>query len=118
MEYSCLRELFETIDSMDAKGFVEYLCDDAVFRFSNRARVCGKDNIINSVEEFFSSIKGLKHRLDTTLFEGSSVMCNGEVTYTRKDDSEITLPFANVMKLQGEKVKEYLIYIEIAPLFA
>jgi hypothetical protein len=45
------------------------------------------------------------------------VFCEGEVTYTRKDRSEITLPSFNLLKMQDGKVREYLIYADVTPLY-
>jgi hypothetical protein len=45
-------------------------------------------------------------------------VCEGEVTYRRHDNSEITLPFADAFDLRGDLISGYRIYIDIAPLFA
>jgi hypothetical protein len=42
----------------------------------------------------------------------------GVVTYTRLDGTEITLPFADTMVLRGDRIAEYYIYLDIAPLYA
>jgi len=43
---------------------------------------------------------------------------HGEVTYTRHDGSRVTLPFANVFRLRDDLISEYLIYADLAPLYA
>ncbi len=45
-------------------------------------------------------------------------MCEGLVTYTRLDGSQVTIPFVNVFYLRGDKIARYLIYIDNGPLFA
>ena len=47
-----------------------------------------------------------------------AVALEGVVTYTRLDGSEITLPFADTMVLRGDRIAEYYIYLDIAPLYA
>lgn len=42
----------------------------------------------------------------------------GDVTYTRHDGSSLTLLCANIFKLRGGLIGEYLIYADIPPLFA
>ncbi len=44
-------------------------------------------------------------------------MCQGEVTYERLDGTRLTLPFVNIFGMQSGKIDEYLIYVDIAPLF-
>ena len=113
-----LNNLFDAIDRMDAAGFTSFLTEDAVFRFGNAPQVNGQANIQASVEGFFSSIAGIKHRILNVWENQKSIAIQGEVTYIRKDGKKITLPFANVFKMQGSLIREYLIYIDIAPLFA
>jgi limonene-1,2-epoxide hydrolase len=50
--------------------------------------------------------------------DDNTIVCEGEVTYTRHDGSKITLPFANVFEVKNELITLYRIYIDIGPLFA
>jgi len=45
-------------------------------------------------------------------------VCEGEVTYTRRDGTKVTVPFANVFELRGPLISIYRIYIDNSPLFA
>lgn len=113
-----IEELFSAIDSNDAKRFVEFLTDDAVFRFGSAPAVHGRDAIEQAVSGFFSTISGCRHALHTSWTGPDSFACEGEVTYTRLDGSEVTLPFADIFDLRGEKISGYRIYVDVAPLFA
>jgi ketosteroid isomerase-like protein len=113
-----LRPLFETIDAADASGFSAYLADDAVFRFGNAPAVQGREEIRHAVEQFFASIRHSRHRLGRVWSTVDAVALEGDVTYTRLDGSEITLPFADTMVLRGTQLAEYCIYIDITPLYA
>jgi hypothetical protein len=44
------------------------------------------------------------------------VFVQGEVTYVKHDGSALTLPFVNCFKIRGEKIHEYLIYVDPTPL--
>jgi len=47
------------------------------------------------------------------------VFCRGEVSYERLDGSKAgPFPFFNLFKMRGDKIAEYLIYVDISPLFA
>jgi ketosteroid isomerase-like protein len=110
--------LFTAIDAKDTSSFLEYLTDDALFRFGSAPAARGKGEISAALDGFFSSIKGLTHSLGNVLENESTIVCEGEVAYQRMDDSEVTLPFTNVFEVNGALVSHYKIYIDIAPLYA
>ena len=110
--------LFVAIDSQDGAAFVSFLTDDAVFRFGSAPPVQGRAAVQAAVEGFFASIAGLSHSIDRTLGEGDTHYLEGEDTYTRHDGSQIAIPFVDVFEYEGEKIAEYKIYIDIAPLYA
>ena len=113
-----LGSLFAAIDSKDTEAFLEYLSDDALFRFGSAPAVRGSETIRAAVGGFFDTIKGSSHTLNNTLVNGSALVCEGEVTYQRLNGSELTLPFVNVFELGGKLISHYKIYIDIAPLYA
>jgi hypothetical protein len=43
--------------------------------------------------------------------------CEGEVTYTCHDGTVLSVPFANVFELRGDKFAAYRSYIDISWLF-
>lgn len=110
--------LFGAIDSQNGAAFVEYLTDDAVFCFGSAPAVRGRAAVQEAVDGFFGSIAGLSHAIHKTLQDGDTLVCEGEVTYTRHDGSTITIPFANVFEYEGGLIAQYKIYIDISPLYA
>ncbi len=110
--------LFDAIDAKDAEAFVGYLADDAVFRFGSAPPVQGRDAIREAVDGFFATIAGLSHVVHNALAEDATLVCEGEVTYTRHDGSQVTLPFTDVFEYQGELITHYKIYMDIGPLYA
>lgn len=113
-----MNDLFAAIDRRDADGFVAFLTENASFRFGNAPAVIGRDNIRACVSKFFSQIKGLRHCVLEVLECPGKVICEGEVTYTRLDDKQVTLPFADIFRMQGALIADYRIYIDVSPLFA
>jgi len=110
--------VFASVDATDVEAFLDFFEDDASFRFGNAPAVTGKETIRRTVEGFFASIGGLQHEILEMWFEEQAIICRGDVTYTRTDASEVSLPFASIWKLRGELIEEYLIYIDINPLFS
>jgi ketosteroid isomerase-like protein len=113
-----LKSVMGSVDAKDAERFISHLTDDATFKFANMDPVTGKENIEQAVAGFFDSIKGLSHKLLDTVEQDGTIAMRGEVTYTRHDDSQLTIPFVNFFKINGYKIKEYLIYVDASQLYA
>jgi ketosteroid isomerase-like protein len=111
------KKLFASIDAMDTESFLSFIHEDATFRFGSSPAVSGHAGIRTAVESFFASFAALQHDLQQVIADGDAVACEGEVTYTRHDGSKITLPFVNVLKIDGALILQYRVYIDIAPLF-
>lgn len=109
--------LFAAIDAKDTGAFLAHLTTDARFRFGSAAPVQGSAAIAEAVDGFFASIAASEHEILRLWQDADSAACQGEVTYTRHDGSRVTLPFTNVFHFAHGKVREYLIYIDIAPLY-
>ncbi len=110
--------LFRSIDAMDAGRFASFLTEDAVFRFGNAPEARGREAIRALVAGFFEMIAGLEHRVTDTWAQPGTVVCRGEVTYTRKDGTQLTVPFADVLVMRGESIADYRIYMDVSQLFA
>jgi limonene-1,2-epoxide hydrolase len=112
-----IEELFKAIDSKDADKFVLFLTEDARFRFANMPQISGRDNIRSEVSQFFSSVKSMNHRILKTWDTEEVIICEGEVTYTRLDDSQITFPFANIFRMKEGLITDYRIYVDASALY-
>ena len=110
--------MFTAIDAKDGATFVSYLTEDAIFRFGSAPPVQGRDAIKAAVEGFFTTIAACSHDISNTLRQEDTLVCEGVVTYTRHDGSEIALPFTDVLEHEGRLIAHYKIYIDIGPLFA
>jgi ketosteroid isomerase-like protein len=113
-----ISKLFATIDGADGPGFVAFLTDDAVFRFGNFPEVRGREAILAAVNGFWATIRKSRHDVLRVWPGGAATAVDGFVTYTRLDGSEVTVPFADVFVFRGDRIAEYLIYIDVAPLYA
>lgn len=113
-----VKDLFLAIDRMDADGFSAFLTKECAFCFGNAPAVYDRENIRDYVANFFSSIKGLAHRILETWEFGQTVICEGEVTYIRRDDKKITLPFVDIFRMEQGLIADYRVYMDISPLFA
>lgn len=112
-----LDDLFKAVDAKDTDLFLGFLTDQASFRFGSAPPAQGKEAIRAAVDGFFSTIAASHHVLGRIVAEEKLIICEGEVTYTRHDASEISLPFANIFELDGELISVYKIYADAGPLY-
>lgn len=113
-----LDDLFASIDELNVDRFLRFLTDDATFRFGSGEPAKGHAEIREAVGGFFTTIAGCNHALGTIIADNGTLVCEGEVTYTRHDQTSITLPFANVFEFEGDLISHYKIYADAAPLYA
>lgn len=113
-----VRRVLDSVDAKDTEAFLNFLEEEAQFRFGSAPAVTGKEAIRNAVDGFFTSVKRLRHEILETWSDAGTVICQGRVTYTRTDETEVTLPFVIIWRMRGELIKEYLIYIDIQPLYS
>jgi len=110
--------LFEDIDSMEADRFARHLSDDVSFRFGNSDPVTGRDAVRDTWGGFCDAIAGVSHELVEQWNNGPATIVEAVVTYTRKDNSTISLPVVTIYRAQGELIEDYRIFMDVAPLFA
>ncbi len=108
--------LFKSIDELNADAFLAFLTEDVTFRFGNLPAVHGKADVSAAVNGFFGSIKAMNHDLTGIWKVDDVVICQGTVNYTRQDSSTLSVPFANIFKMNGNLIREYLIYVDISQL--
>ncbi|WP_172280153.1 nuclear transport factor 2 family protein [Chryseobacterium sp. LAM-KRS1] len=112
-----IEKILSAIDSKDPNKFAEFLSEDSVFKFGNFPEEVGKSAIFKAQTDFYNSIKDLKHKILRIWKDSTSTVVQMEVSYTRHDGSNITLPVTDVFVFDGNKITHTLIYMDINPLY-
>lgn len=112
-----IKDLFESIDSKNTEKFVSFITDDGEFIFANMPPVVGKKNIIEFLNNFFPSIKQLKHDIFEVYSFEAVIVIKGIVTYTRHDDSNLSVKFCNIFHMEESKISKYDIYMDSSQLY-
>lgn len=112
-----IKQLFSSIDDRDTDTFIGFLDEEVLFRFGNADPVKGKTTVGEIIGGFFESIMALHHEILETWVLDNTIICHGVVTYTHHDGSTLTVPFANIFKMESTLIKEYLIYVDISELY-
>lgn len=112
-----VNRMYKIIDKKDTQAMVEMMTDDAVFTFGNSPSVHGKKDISNFLENFYNSIKALKHDQLESWQKDDKITISGRVTYTRLDNNTLEIPFAVVLKMKGEFIHNYNIFADTSELY-
>jgi ketosteroid isomerase-like protein len=110
--------VFAAIDSFDPDQFIAHLTEDVVFRFGNADPVTGRQAVREAVTGFFSTIGGLTHHLLNVWEFGDTTIVQIDVEYARKDGKVVTVPNADILTYDGDLVRDWQIYIDVAPIYA
>jgi len=111
-----IHDMFAALDRGGVPALFPYLEEDVVFRFASYPAGQGRENFAAAWSALSPQIKTLRHELARVWELGEEVFCHGDVTYTLTDGRVITVPFANLFKLRGGRVAEYLIYVDASPI--
>ena len=110
--------IFASIDAMDADRFVAYLTPDVRFRFANADPAIGRAAVTEGVNGFWAMIDGLTHHILNVHEVGNTVIAQIDVEYRRKDGKSVTVPNCDVLVFDGDLVRDWQIYIDLAPVFS
>jgi ketosteroid isomerase-like protein len=110
--------IFADIDALDPEKFIAHLTPDVTFRFGNADPVTGREAVREAVAGFFSTVDGIKHHILTSYDDGDTSIVKIDVEYLRKDGKSVTVPNADILVFDGDLVRDWQIYIDIAPVFA
>jgi ketosteroid isomerase-like protein len=110
--------IFADIDGMDADKFIAHLTPDVRFRFGNADPAIGRAAVKEGVEGFWTTIGGLTHHILNVYEVGDTVVAQIDVEYRRLDGKSVTVPNCDVLIFDGDLVRDWQIYIDLAPVFA
>jgi hypothetical protein len=109
--------MYKAIDAKSSVGMCNFLTEDSTFRFANMPAVIEKSNIITFLDGFFQSIKAIQHSGLEYRNSGDEWFANGFVTYTRHNDSQLKVPFAVLLRMKADLIKEFLIFVDNSELY-
>ena len=109
--------IFADIDAMDAGKFIGHLTPDVRFRFANADPALGRAAVKQGVEGFWTTIDGLTHHVINSYEVGDTVIVQIDVEYRRKDGKSVTVPNCDILVFDGDLVRDWQIYIDLAPVF-
>lgn len=110
-------EMYKTIDRKDSHGMVSFLTGQATFRFANLPAVQGNMNIESFLDGFFASIKAISHTDLQYWNSDDAWFVTGTVTYTRHDETTLSVPFGVLLIMEGHLINDYRIFVDASGLY-
>ena len=110
-----VKRLFARGEAFDSQGFIDFFTDHPVYQFGNFPVCFDKEAIKASVTAFFGSVNALYHDIKTLWEYGEVVFVEMDVTYWRKDGSQVTLPCFDICRFEGDKLSELRIFMDANP---
>ncbi|SRR5581483_4782943 len=108
------RRLLEAADT-DIAAFFGFFTDETRFRMANHEIVVGREAIMAWVGEYLGSVAGMRHEILEEFYNADTAALRVEVTYTMRGGASFTLPAVTRTRIRGDKVIEYLIYMDPSP---
>ena len=113
-----VRDYWQSIDTLDMDRFLGYFAPDCTMGFGSYPLVQGLDGVRGMIAPVFAGVAGMRHQRLGLWVTDDATLARGEVTYTRHDQSTVTIPFMTYFVFAGERIRATHVYIDIAPLFA
>ncbi len=111
-----VKDLYKSVDAKNINYLDDVLAEHVRFRIGSNDVITGKQAVLEANRGFFASIEAMSHSIDNVWTVKGDVICNGRVDYVRLNGSNFSAPFATVLKLQENKVIDYLVYADISGL--
>ena len=119
MSQEHIRSIFAALDSLQADKFVAFFTEDGQMRTGNDAPLVGRNAIRDALAQGMkAALKGLHHEIIGLWEEGNVAIVESNVSYTRINDTTVTLPAATILYMVDGFVRDYRVYMDIAPAFA
>ncbi|ACM28814.1 SnoaL-like domain-containing protein [Rhizobium rhizogenes] len=111
-------DFFRDADSFQIEKLAGWFSNDVEIRFGNAPPVIGKSTAEELFRNFWSTIRGMRHRREELVQLDDMAVQVGVITYIHHDGSETALPVAShLRRVAPGKIDRLWIYIDMAPMY-
>ncbi|MDT7630551.1 MAG: hypothetical protein QOI50_2481 [Pseudonocardiales bacterium] len=119
IEMVSARSVFDVVDAMDLNAVAALFAEDATMVFANGEPMVGREAVVAGNTAFMATIKALRHRLLNEWRVGATTIAETEVTYSRVDGKEVTLPAVSIWSTREDGlIVDYRVFVDLAPVHA
>jgi ketosteroid isomerase-like protein len=111
---STIKDLFNSIDQMDATRFAAFLTEDGTFTYGTMMSVTGTEAVEEAVGAFFGSLSSLSHENVRSWNgnDGETMFVGGDVSYVLANSKTVEIPFMNKFVVRDGKIALYQVYTD------
>lgn len=117
MSVDIVDRLFGAVERGDLDAYLECFTEDAEYKAANVPAVFGHE----AIKQFGAQMKPLfdkvAHTVKNSWRHGDTVVCEMDLSYTRKDGKVVTVPCLDIIRLKDDKVKSLRAYLDATPAF-
>lgn len=113
-----IKQVLVAVESNNVDEYITYFTPDAVYKIANTEPIIGQQGIREFALPIMQMFKTVSHDIKNIWELGDKVVCEVEVAYTRNDDKVFKFPCVNIIRLQGDKIREYQAFIDASPAFS
>jgi hypothetical protein len=104
---------------MKPDRFAQHLREDATMRFGNAFPIHGRDACRQTWARICATVDEVAHDVVAQWDVNGATIAETNVTYTRKDGVEVTIPVVTIFRPGGDElIRDDRVFIDLAPVFA
>jgi ketosteroid isomerase-like protein len=111
-----ITSLYNAVDNKDLNYLDTILAENVNFRIGNFNTITDKQSALDANEQFFNSIRSMKHSIDKVWSADKDIICSGAVDYIRHDNTQYRAYFSTQLTLIDGKITDYFVYADISQL--
>ncbi|MFZ5558701.1 MAG: nuclear transport factor 2 family protein [Pseudomonadota bacterium] len=115
------RAFFTAVDTREADRIAAHFTDDIRLRFGNAEPVFGREAVKTSFSATSAALRSVHHEIRGVWSgrdgETEVVSTEADVTYEMADGRRVTVPCTSTLRLRGDLIADYRIFIDATPVF-
>lgn len=111
-------DAFRAVDEMRLDDFAALFTPDGSMTFGNGEPSVGPEACRAALGGFYELLLGVRHELLGAWIVDDVSINEAIVHYTMRDSSVVSLPATSILRWDGDRVREWRIYMDVAPALA
>ncbi len=114
-----LKQMFNVFESMNMDEIVKYFTEDVRYRFGNAEPTIGIQDLLESAKTtHLEHVKAISFDIKDFWEQTDVVIVELEITYSLDNGKVLTLPCTDILRMEGDLIRDIRAYMDISPMFA
>ena len=113
-----VKRLLASVDDYDLDTYITFFTNDAVYQIGNTDPIIGIEGIRKFVNPLMHTIKSIVHDIKNMWEIDSTVICEVDIIYTRRDDKVFRVPNVNIIYFKGNKISKLQAFLDASEVFS